>query len=51
MEESERLCWFCKHITYFDAQRGWSEYIPAAAWELYCNKNKFEELNGYCYIS
>lgn len=34
-----KLCWWCKHFYYYNAQPGYSELTPGSDAEIRCSKN------------
>jgi hypothetical protein len=39
---SEKLCWFCQHFYWNNAERDWSDVTPGHDFEMYCNKRHWE---------
>jgi len=38
----KKLCWWCKHFTYYSGSPEYSEYTPGCDIELLCAKNHWK---------
>jgi len=42
IKPENKLCWFCQHFIYNEAQPGYSEYTPGEDFSIVCLKNHWD---------